>query len=232
MEHAPKEKQIDISYDQYNQWGEKYVKNERDFYIEKSDPTRDFFRSVLEKNLQGKVLVDVGCGAGDELLEYARMGASKVIGIEPSSTMREIAKTTVTDEPTIELMDGSFTALPFESESTDIVTARYSLHIISELEKAFEEVARILKPNGLFLVSVSHPKYDARVAEKQGKNIGDRVQIKLFKGAVIVDNATHTMDEYLGETSERYFICEDSLEYAMGSQSEEYTDLVLQYRKR
>lgn len=232
MEQTPSKEQTDISYGQYDTWGKDYVKNEKEFYTGKSDPTREFFKNALGGDLHGKVLADIGCGAGDELIEYAQMGAVKVIGIEPSSTMRHIAEELVKSESIIELMPGEFTSLPLENESVDVVTARYSLHIISDFSKAFEEIARVLKPNGLFLVAVSHPQYDARVAEKQGKAIGERVQIKLFKGTVTLDNATHSMEDYTGDVIAKHFVCENILEYAMGSKKDENTDLVLQYRKK
>lgn len=222
-----------ISYKQYDNWGREYVANERNFYSGKSDPTRAYFIDVLEKIIRGKTLVDIGSGAGDELVEYAKMGAAKVLGIEPSSVMREISYELIEKQNLpIELMDGNFESLPLTDESVDIVTARYSLHIISNFGKAFEEVARILKPNGIFIAAVSHPKFDARLAEKKGKKIGERIQIKLFKGAVMVDNATHTMEDYL-KPVQKYFTFENKMEYAMGNiESKDFTDLILLYRKK
>jgi ubiquinone/menaquinone biosynthesis C-methylase UbiE len=41
----------------------------------------------LRSKIENKIVVDIGCGAGDDLLLYQKMGAKKVIGIEPALKM-------------------------------------------------------------------------------------------------------------------------------------------------
>jgi len=220
-----------ITYEQYDEWGRVYVEQERAFYADKSDPVYEYFKSTLAPYVENAVIADVGSGAGDELADYAALGAAEVFGIEPSSVMRNIANEYVNTQTfPIKMVPGTFESLPFSDNSIDMVTARYSLHILSTFEEAFREVFRVLKPNGLFLVAVSHPDFDAKLVRNRGQSIGERVQIKLFGGDVVVDNGTHTMDEYVGAVPSRYFICEAREAYSLSGDT--YTDLVVKYRRR
>lgn len=231
MEKLKAEKK-DGTYEVYDQHGRQYAESQREYYSDKEDPTKAVFENLLAENVRGKVVADIGAGAGDELLTYAKMGASKVIGVEPSSAMRQIAAETVQEsEVAIELVDGDFEHLPLEDESVDVVTARYSLHIIPTFSEAFKEVRRVLKPGGRFIAAVAHPEYDARVAEKQGKEIGEDVELSLFRGGAKVKNATHTLEEYTGEEAQEYFDYKIISEYGMSDENK-LTDLVIEYRKK
>lgn len=46
---------------------------------------------------------------------------------------------------------------PFEDNSFDLVVTRYALHHFPEIKKSVREVARILKGDGLFLISDPRP---------------------------------------------------------------------------
>lgn len=227
-----KEEGVD-TYGRYDLYGDTYIAAERAYYEGRTDPTQLFFTRWLYEEIDDAVLVDIGSGAGDELHSYVKMGARSVVGVEPSITMRQAAEEhQKSDSSPIKVVDGQFESLPFSDTSVDVVTARYSLHVLSLCNKAFEEVARVLKPGGLFLVSVAHPDYDKRMVDKQGKQIGDRIDLKLFGGKVVISNGTHTMSEYVEDT-QKYFDCLDAFSYDMrDSESKEFTDLVIAYRRR
>lgn len=155
------------TFSQYDKIGKAYIEKQREFSSGGENPVQNYFNSIIQPIIQDGVLLDVGCGAGDELEMYKGLGATRVIGIEPSTVMREAAP--VYSDETIEIVDGTFDNLPVPDSSFDVVTSRYALHILADFSAAFAEVARVLKPNGLFIISVSHPDFDKYIATKHGK---------------------------------------------------------------
>ena len=210
MEKFPKPNQGEAqhTYEPYNRFGREYVEEQRSHYGETNDLSREFIERELAGRIEGKVVADVGCGAGDDLQRYIDMGASEVVGVEPSKVMRGMAEETLAEiDGDVTIRDGEFEKLPLEDDSVDTAVGRFSFHIQSNLEKSFKEVARVLKPGGFFLVIAPHPDKDAWAVGKEGKEVGDRVEVKPFNNEVIVNNGTHSMDEYLGNIPSKYFDC-------------------------
>ena len=50
----------------------------------------------LSPNLVGKMVLDLGCGYGENCMEFKRLGASKVTGVDISEKMLAVAKTETT----------------------------------------------------------------------------------------------------------------------------------------
>ena len=101
--------------------------------------------------LEGKTVIDLGCGYGEHCMEYVRRGAAKVVGIDISEKMLEIGKAKTTKqhiENQVELRLGDAAALPFESNSFDAVTVAFGVRNFENLEQGLSEIHRVLKPNG------------------------------------------------------------------------------------
>ena len=101
-------------------------------------------------------LLDVACGPG-LVSECARdiVGPSgSVIGLDPSSGMlREAQK-----GPCQSLVLGIGEQLPFLDESFDFLSMGYALRHVSDIQKAFSEYWRVLKPGGTVLIlEISRP---------------------------------------------------------------------------
>lgn len=219
----------------YDNNGKEYVENQREFYSDTMDTGRKFFQEALLPDIKNMTIADIGCGAGDDLISYKEMGATKVIGIDPSSTMLAEAKETVKKSGLdIELLVGEWTHLPLANESLDAITARYSFHVVPDFEKTFKEVARVLKKDGLFLIGAPHPLHDAKMVREQKLKPGGKMKIPIFNGKFVVDIPPHTMDEYLSKTCLEHFNLEDKLEYSMHEDSSETqpTGLLLKLRRK
>lgn len=218
------------TFSQYDKIGNDYIEKQREFSKGGENPVQNYFNSIIKPIIQGGDLLDVGCGAGDELEIYKRLGAASVIGVEPSAVMRG-ASPEYADE-TIQIIDGTFDKIPVPDSSVDVVTARYALHILADFSPAFAEVARVLKPDGIFIISVSHPDFDKYIVIKHGKEVGDTISLKLFGGSVALDNATHSMSEYIDEGSVPYFKVVDTQSYSFNKNDTTLlTDLAVVYKK-
>jgi SAM-dependent methyltransferase len=91
--------------------------------------------------------LDVGCGAGLSTAALAPM-ARRVIGLEPISTMLAYRRTIA---PRAGFVIGQAERLPFAARSFDLVTAAGSLNY-TDLPSALGEIARVLTPDGTFLL--------------------------------------------------------------------------------
>lgn len=95
-----------------------------------------------------KLVVDLGSGTGLSSEMWSGR-AGEVIGIEPNADMRHQAESRLSGTSGIRFQDGLSSATGLSDGSADIVTCSQSLHWM-EPEPTFREVARILRPGGVF----------------------------------------------------------------------------------
>lgn len=103
-------------------------------------------------NVEGAQLIDVGCGAGDGSRALAGLGAT-VLGVEPDPV--QAGKNRAAPEISgVTLTEAGAEALPAEDASVDGVMLFRSLHHVPRdlMDKALEEAARVLKPDGFLYV--------------------------------------------------------------------------------
>jgi SAM-dependent methyltransferase len=100
----------------------------------------------------GATVVDIGCGAGTDLLLAAlHVGPQgRAIGVDMTEAMRARARTgaAACGLAHVDVRDGEATALPIESESVDVVISNGVLNLVPDKRAAFAEVRRVLKPGG------------------------------------------------------------------------------------
>jgi len=96
-----------------------------------------------------KSVLEVGSGFGCNLFSLARRAQGKFVGVEPMTIYRQftplLAEREGVEAP--EVHAGTGEALPFESESFDIVLC-YSAHQYMDIRKAICEMIRVLVPGG------------------------------------------------------------------------------------
>jgi len=108
------------------------------------------------QDIQGKSVLDAGCGTGIFSIIFARNGAAKVTGIDISEGSLETAKAL---KAKFDLENASFQKqdmlnLPFDDESFDIVWAWGTVHHTTDPWKAISELIRVLKTGGSILLAV------------------------------------------------------------------------------
>jgi ubiquinone/menaquinone biosynthesis C-methylase UbiE len=95
-----------------------------------------------------RLVVDLGSGTGLSTRIWAKR-AEQVIGVEPSDDMRRQAETHTDSQSNVRYQAGFSTATGLPDNCADIVTCSQSLHWM-EPNGTFAEVARILRPGGVF----------------------------------------------------------------------------------
>ena len=101
---------------------------------------------------QGATVVDIGCGAGtDLLLAASHVGPQgRAIGVDMTEAMRERARNgaIACGLSSVDVRGGEATALPIETGSVDLVISNGVLNLVPEKAQAVEEIRRVLKPGG------------------------------------------------------------------------------------
>jgi SAM-dependent methyltransferase len=112
---------------------------------------RDFIRKVGLKpqDLQGKLVLDVGCGMG-RFAEVATRWGARVVGIDLSAAA-EVAAKNLADRDFAAFQADVF-ALPFAPESFDCIYSLGVLHHTPDCEKAFKVLPQFLKPGGTIAI--------------------------------------------------------------------------------
>jgi arsenite methyltransferase len=100
----------------------------------------------------GSVVLDLGCGAGTDLLIAAQMTGSggRVIGVDMTATMLERARQSAIEmEMTnVELHESLIEALPLDDASVDVVISNGVIDLVPDKDAVFDEIDRVLRPVG------------------------------------------------------------------------------------
>jgi SAM-dependent methyltransferase len=112
-----------------------------------------------------KLVVDLGAGTGLSTRVWAP-AADAVVGVEPSEAMRRVA-VRATSARNVRYLAGSSYATGLDDGAADIVTCSQSLQWMAP-EPTFAEVARILRPGGVFAAyqyeALQTPPWEPEVA--------------------------------------------------------------------
>jgi len=111
-------------------------------------------------NLYGKdsieKIVDVACGTGD-MIDFWKSIVAKngielknIVGVDPSVGMMDVAREKF---PEVEFIEAGAAQMPLESDSTDIISISYGIRNVVQRQEAFDEFARVLKKDGLVVIS-------------------------------------------------------------------------------
>jgi arsenite methyltransferase len=105
----------------------------------------------------GDVVLDLGSGAGIDLLLAARLVGAEghVIGVDMTDEMIDRARANVAAAgfANVEVRKGIIEELPVEDASVDWVISNCVINLSPEKDRVFAEIARVLRPGGQMLVS-------------------------------------------------------------------------------
>jgi len=108
--------------------------------------------SLNPKELRGKIVLDAGCGGGRYAFLLGKAGA-QVIGVDLSAAVQK-AKSICQNLPNVQIIQGDLLNLPFSPGQFDLVYSIGVLHHTPDTRKAFQAVAKMVKPAGKLAVWV------------------------------------------------------------------------------
>jgi ubiquinone/menaquinone biosynthesis C-methylase UbiE len=107
-------------------------------------------------NYRNKLVLEVGCGGGTDLLQFVQQGA-QTIGIDASLQSLQICKTRLREKglvATLILCDAE--NLPFRSGIFDLVYSFGVLHHVADIQAAIDQVYRVLRNDGELKAMLYH----------------------------------------------------------------------------
>jgi ubiquinone/menaquinone biosynthesis C-methylase UbiE len=121
----------------------------------------------------GETVLDIGSGAGMDLLLLARRTGPQghAIGVDMTEAMVERARRAAAAAglDQVEIRQGDATALPVADNSIDVVSSNGVLNLVPEKAAAFAEIVRVLKPGGrLHLADIAR---DVELVEDDRRDI-------------------------------------------------------------
>ncbi|CAN5521510.1 class I SAM-dependent methyltransferase [soil metagenome] len=163
-------------------------------------------RLRLLGDVEGKRVLDLGCGAGRGAIALALRGA-KVIAVDPSAEQLAHARRAVEDaEVRVELHHGDVAALAFvRADGIDAAFSAYGLAGVADLDRVFRQVHRVLKPDAPLVLSLPHPAFTmlalgapaagAEAGALVRRAYGDRSAIPRRHGDDDTPDAPHTVGD-------------------------------------
>lgn len=106
--------------------------------------------------LNGKSVLDLGCGYGHNCMDFVQKGASKVVGIDISEKMLSVAKTESAHEK-IEYLNMSMTDISTLNKKFDFIYSSLAFHYVNDFEAFSKDMYSILNKGGQLLFSQEHP---------------------------------------------------------------------------
>jgi arsenite methyltransferase len=100
----------------------------------------------------GSVVLDLGCGAGTDLLIAAQMAGpdGHAIGVDMTRAMldRAQASARAMGLANVELHESLIESLPLEDASVDVVISNGVIDLVPDKDAVFDEIDRVLRPGG------------------------------------------------------------------------------------
>lgn len=112
-------------------------------------------------DIQGKRVLDLGCGCGANCFAFRDFGADFVFGIDSSENMLRQARSAQTVSNVEFLLADVEDLQSLGLGEFDVVVSSLMMHYVRDYEKLVSSVASILVPNGVFLFSQEHPVFTA-----------------------------------------------------------------------
>jgi SAM-dependent methyltransferase len=109
-------------------------------------------------DVDGRRVLDLGCGMGHGAIALARRGA-KVIAVDSDGTQLSHARRLAEEHSVkLELHQADLADLAFvRSASVDLAVSVYSLAAVDDLDRVFRQVHRVLHPEAPFVITLPHP---------------------------------------------------------------------------
>ena len=108
------------------EWKEYYKKTKKN---NPSESIRRFFLNNYNKNFQGNIAIDLGCGTGNDT-EFLISKGFKVTAVDNNEQVKEILDSRNLDIDNLKIIIDDFSKI--DLPKTDLVNANFSMHFVKE----------------------------------------------------------------------------------------------------
>ncbi|MBN1280101.1 MAG: methyltransferase domain-containing protein [Candidatus Thermoplasmatota archaeon] len=172
-----------------------------------------------------RLILDVGCGSGFVTRDIARLTKGRVIAVDGSAQLLQVAHTTMRTYPNTSICTADAQRLPFHDNTFDLVTCNLLLMWVDTPQAVVCEMARVVRPNGKVLASLE-PDYGGKIHWPENPKVD-----VLFSGEAIrkkggdphIGRKLRTffvnagLDTTIGIGNNRIWSCEEDKQYYLHS---------------
>jgi SAM-dependent methyltransferase len=123
----------------------------------------------------GATVLDLGCGAGTDLLIAAQMTGpeGRAIGVDMTPAMLDRARASAAELglPNVELHESLIESLPIEDASVDVVISNGVVDLVPDKDAVFDEIDRVLRPGGRLQIA------DVVIHHEVSEDARDRIDL-------------------------------------------------------
>jgi SAM-dependent methyltransferase len=118
-------------------------------------------RFAVLPSLDGAEVVELGCGGGQATVGFARRDVAAAVGVDLSIEQLRHARR-LRDRYGVDasFVVGDVRSLPLRADRFDLAFSSWVFQMVPDLDAAFGEAARILRPGGALVFAVPHPFYE------------------------------------------------------------------------
>jgi ubiquinone/menaquinone biosynthesis C-methylase UbiE len=109
-------------------------------------------KAGLEALNPGEVILEVGCGRGDNVFSFAERGAALAFGIDITSD----ASWSSRPGERVSFATASADCLPFRDATFDTIYIKDVLHHVEHIESVMADIHRVVKPGGRIIIVESN----------------------------------------------------------------------------
>lgn len=165
-------------------------------------------RAELLRKVHGEVL-EIGFGTGLNLPFY--QAVDQLYALEPNHDVYQLAQKRVLDAPFhVQHIQASAEKLPFADHSVDNIVSTWTMCSIAGLDKAIQEIHRVLKPQGT-LHLIEHVQYNDNNTLKKLQDILTPVQKVIADGCHLNRNIELELLNANFKFTEKYYFDADDL---------------------
>jgi SAM-dependent methyltransferase len=123
----------------------------------------------------GATVLDLGCGAGTDLLIAAQMAGAggRAIGVDMTRAMLDRARAGAARMglANVELHESLIESLPLGDASVDVVISNGVIDLVPDKDAVFDEIDRVLRPGGRLQIA------DVVIHEELSEDARDRIDL-------------------------------------------------------
>lgn len=165
-------------------------------------------RAELLAKVRGEVL-EIGFGTGLNLPFYQEV--DQVYALEPNRDVYQLAQKRVFDAPFhVQHIQASAEKLPFADHSVENIVSTWTMCSIANLDKAIQEIYRVLKPQGT-LHLIEHVQYHDNNTLKKLQDILTPIQKVIADGCHLNRNIELELLNANFKFSEKYYFDAEDL---------------------
>lgn len=116
---------------------------------------------ALIGDVEGKAILDVGCGHGHYAEQLLARGAARIVGLDASAKMIELARARLGDRVELQHADVARPLAGIAADTSfDLVICPLVLHYVEDWGPVLTSFHRLLRDGGAVVLSTGHPMQD------------------------------------------------------------------------